>query len=89
MTEIDEIKKAIGNKNVVVGGDRTIKALKLGTASKIFLASNCKEEIKEEIVRLASLENVSVSELDVSNDELGIIYKKQFPIGVISFVNEK
>ena len=85
---LDELKKSIGNKNVVVGTDRTLHALKLGKAVKVFLTKNCKDEIKEEVNKLASLGKVPVEELDISNEELGTLYKRPFLISVLSFVKE-
>lgn len=86
MSILDEIKKSVGNNNVIVGASRTLDALKLGNVSKVFVTSNCKQEVKSEIIKLASLSKAEVVELDISNEELGTLYKKPFSISVVCFI---
>jgi len=44
---LEEIKKALKDKNLTIGGDRVLKKAKLGKIKKIFVASNCEEKIKK------------------------------------------
>lgn len=60
-----------------------MKALKEGNIKKIFLASNVNPQILEDIEYYKELSGVEVVELKESNDELGIVCKKQFSISVI------
>jgi len=82
---IEDIKKAIKEKKIIIGTDRTIKALKLGKAEKVFLTSNCPEGVKEDIEHYGRLGNVKIIKLKQPNDELGTLCKKPFPISVLSF----
>lgn len=85
---MEEIKKFVKEKKVFIGADQTIKGLKIGKVSKVFLASNCQKEARGDIKRYAKLSNAEVVELDVPNDELGVICKKQFSISIIGVKKE-
>lgn len=78
-----ELKKLVENKKLLLGTDRTMKEMKMGKVKKIFLASNCKKEIKEDILHDAKQAGVEVSQLDVNNEELGVVVKKPFAVSVI------
>lgn len=81
-----EIKKLLGSEKLVIGTDRVVKNLKLGKLEKVFLSSNCESEIVESIKRYSSMTETEVSELDISNNELGVFCKKQFSVSVIGIL---
>jgi large subunit ribosomal protein L30e len=82
---IAEIKKALKTKGkAVIGTARTIKKLKLGKVEKVYLTSNCPDEVKEDIKYYAKLSGAKVVQLKQPNDELGIVCKKPFAISVLS-----
>ena len=85
MTNIDEIKKALKEKKVIIGTSRTIKSLRLGKVEKVFLTSNCPSDVKEDIECYSRLGKIKVVKLKQPNVELGIVCKKPFPISVLSF----
>jgi large subunit ribosomal protein L30e len=85
MTNVDDIKKKIKEEKVIIGTERTIKALKLGKVEKVFLTSNCPSDVKEDIEHHAKLAKIKVVKLKQPNVELGVICKKPFPISVLSF----
>ena len=62
----------------------TIKGLRSGKISEVFLSSNCPESVREDISRYAEMADAKVSELSQSNEELGAICRKPFLISVIS-----
>ena len=86
---VTEIKKILKTKNFIIGSDRGIKSLKLGRTEKVFLVSNCKEEVQEEVEKLAKLGNVEIIVLKQPNDELGILCKKPFSISMLSVIKTK
>jgi len=61
-----------------------LKNLKLAKVAKVLLASNCPSDLKETVERYAKMSKVDVEQLDVPNDELGIICRKHFFISVMS-----
>jgi|TARA_B100001971_G_C18164085_1_gene523137 ribosomal protein L30E len=80
---MDELTKALDEKTLVLGKDRTLKKLKKGEVSKVFLANNCSDKIKEEILK--NKNKTEIIELDISNEELNIRCKKPFNISVLSY----
>ena len=86
LKEIEEIKKALADGNVMIGTERTLKGLKLGKVEKVFVTSNCSADVKEQIEHYAGLAKVKVVMLKQPNDELGALCKKPYAISVLSFV---
>ena len=80
---ITEIKKGIKDKKVLIGTARTIKNLKLGRLQKVFLTSNCPASVKSSVEHYSKLSNCKIEQLDIPNDELGVVCKKQFSISVL------
>jgi len=81
-TIVDEIKKIVNTDKAVVGTNETIKALKTGKIAKVFLTSNCPDEVKKDVEYYAGLSTVEVIELPIPNDELGVVCRKPFLISV-------
>ncbi len=79
-----ELKKILKEGKFIIGTDKTIKALREGNLKKIYLSSNCRGDIKSKIERYTKISKVDVEILNVSNEELGTLAKKQFSISVIS-----
>lgn len=77
---LSELRKVLKEKKVIFGTSVTLKNLKRGKASKVFLASNCPDDIKKEIKSY----NVEVIELKIASDELTMICKRSHPISVLS-----
>jgi len=77
---LNELKKTLKDKKVTYGSKVTLKNLKRGKVNKVFLASNCPEEIKEEIKSYG----VEVVELEIPSDELALVCKRLHPISVLS-----
>jgi ribosomal protein L30E len=80
---VDEIKKVLKSKAIIIGANRALKALKSGELAKIFLASNASEELVKDVEYYASINKTEVEKLGIPNDELGIICKKPFLIACI------
>jgi large subunit ribosomal protein L30e len=77
-----EIKKHINDKKLVLGTRSTIKNMKLGRLEKVFITSNCSENVKNDINYYSSISNCKVEQLNIPNEELGVICKKQFSVSV-------
>mgnify|MGYP001602334314 CR=1 FL=1 len=80
---MEEITKLVKAKKAVVGTQLTLKFLKEGKLSKVYLSANAPLEVKDDIKTYAAISGVEIVELDVPNDELGVICKKPFPISVL------
>ena len=79
MGSVEDIRKGLERKKIILGTDRVIKNLKLGKIVKVYLSSNCPDDVKEEVKRY----KVEVVELKQPNDELGALCKKQFSVSVL------
>jgi ribosomal protein L30E len=88
---VDEIKKNLKTKILVIGADRVLKALKNKELIKVFLASNAPESFVKDVEYYANLTKVEVEKLSMPNDELGVVCKKPFSIASIGMkqVSEK
>ncbi|MEK6857188.1 MAG: ribosomal L7Ae/L30e/S12e/Gadd45 family protein [Nanoarchaeota archaeon] len=80
----NELKKWTTEKKLVVGTLRTMKLLKQGKISKIFVTKNIPLTVKKDLQRNAKVANTEVLELDLTNEQLGLALKKPFLISVIS-----
>ncbi|MBT4935956.1 50S ribosomal protein L30 [Candidatus Woesearchaeota archaeon] len=83
-----EIKKQLQEGKVQVGTESVIKGLKKGTLSKVFVAKNCPENVKSDIQHYVQLGNVELVELTMTNEELGVLCKKNFFVSVLGILGE-
>lgn len=81
---ISEIRKLLKEKKIIIGTGRTLKDLKLGKTSKIYLSTNCSEETLDTIKHYSKISKTSITKLKYPNDELGILCKKPYSISVLS-----
>lgn len=80
---MQEIRKNLDAKTLVIGYDAVIKGIRKGTIKKVFYATNLPEDKLEEINKYASFTKIPVESAKVSNEELGVICKKSFLISIV------
>ena len=80
---VEEFKKLQAADKLVIGKEETVKLLRQGKAQKIFLASNCDPQVKDDIGQYCKLGNIECVELSQSNDEIGVLCRKPFAISVV------
>ena len=78
-----DLKKLLKTDKVVLGTQRTLKLLKVGSATNVFLSSNCPDDIKKDIEYYAKLAGVPIIYLKQPNDELGTLCKKPYAVSVL------
>lgn len=83
-----EIRKNIENKKIIIGTKSTMKNLKLGKVEKVYVTNNCPEEDRKKIELYSKLSKVKIEMIGYSNEELGVICKKSYPISVASLIKE-
>lgn len=83
MSVIAEIKKLLDSDKLIIGAQRTLKALRAGEIEKVYVAVNPKPELGRDVAEYAKLSDVEVVDTAVPNDELGTLCKKPYPISVI------
>ncbi|MCK4669784.1 MAG: ribosomal L7Ae/L30e/S12e/Gadd45 family protein [Nanoarchaeota archaeon] len=84
---IEDLKERIAKKLVTIGTEATLKNLRQGNLEKVFITKNCPEKVRDDIKDFK--EDVEIVELDKTNEELGVMCKKQYAISVLGFLKEK
>lgn len=81
-----EIRQALTTGKVVLGKDGSIKALKLGRAKLVILASNCPAEVREDVRYYSRLAGAAVHDYEGDSAELGLACGKPFMVSVMAVV---
>lgn len=76
-----EIRKLLSADALIIGTERSLKALRAGKLQKIILASNCSAETRAAIESAKG--KAVVVDAKETNDELGVLCKKPFRIAVL------
>jgi len=79
---VEEIKKHLSEKRIVIGAETTVKQLKQGRLDAVFLCSNLPQAVKDDLAHHCGLSKTRLIQLEQSNEELGVICKKPFPISM-------
>ncbi|MFC1800967.1 ribosomal L7Ae/L30e/S12e/Gadd45 family protein [Nanoarchaeota archaeon] len=86
MAKVDEeklLKEAVKEKKLVIGTEQVMKLLKKGKLKKVYLSSNCPEEVVSEVEHYSKLTGVTVVRLERPNKDLGTFCKKPFSVSVL------
>lgn len=81
---IAEIKKELDKNNVIIGYKEVVKAVKNNLVTKVFFASNIEDHKKEELDKYCKITKVDLTDINLPNDELGIVCKKAFHISALA-----
>jgi len=81
---LEILRKDLKTREMIFGADRTIKLLKNGKIERVYLASNCSDSNKNDILYYSKLAGIEAEELEESNEDLATICKKPFNISVVS-----
>ncbi len=84
-----KIRKLMASKKLIIGSDRTIKALRAGRLSRIFLSSTCADGTEAALTKYAGLAGVTIKKLKLPSDEIGVVCKKPFAISVLGVLKGK
>jgi len=84
-----EIRKFLAAKRLVIGSERTLKALRSGKLSKVFLSATCSSLVEESIKRYEDIAGVEIKKLSLPSDEVGVLCKKPFGISVLGVLKSK
>ena len=81
-----ELREALKQKNkVIIGTEKTLKLLKKGQLTIVYMSSNCPNHVKQDVEHYAKLHEIKIIKLNESNEELGVICKKPFSISILGF----
>jgi large subunit ribosomal protein L30e len=83
LISMDELKLGLKNNNLIIGTKRTIKAIRTGEVSKVFMASNCPDMLAEDVEHYCGLTDIPIEKLEADCNELGSVCKKPFFVSVV------
>ena len=78
----------MAKKRLVIGAESSIKSLKMGKVSKIYLSNNCQKVIQADVERYAKIGKIDLEILNKSGEEIGVMCKKPFSISVLCVLGE-
>jgi len=79
----NNIKKLTETNKIVLGTKVSLKELKAGNLSKVYISSNAPQEVKDDFEHYAKLSSTPLEQTTISNEDFGIICKKSFLISVV------
>jgi len=79
----EEIRKNLATKKLVIGTDETLKNIRKGLITKVYVASNCSEDLMNDLRRYSKMSGFEILETKLPNDELGAVCKKPFNIALL------
>ena len=82
---MSRLTDALKSEKIIYGEERILKLLKSGKIKTVFLASNVKKNVEDEVDNLAKLSKVEIIKLTIPNNEVGVICKKPFSISVLGY----
>lgn len=82
--DMKDLKAKLQDGKTIIGKERVLKHLREKNLAKVFLASNCPKDLKEDITTFAHMAKVPVIDLTLNNEELGLFCKKNFFIAVLA-----
>lgn len=79
-----EIRQVVDTGKVILGRDKSLKAIRLGEAKLVIVASNCPSEVLVDIKRYGGLANIPVHIFGRDSAELGVACGKPFLVNVLA-----
>lgn len=84
--ESEEIRKELESGKLVIGTEVSLKELKKSNLAKVYVSSNCPEDILGDLEHYAPLANTELIKLIIPNDELGVVCKKPFAVSILGLL---
>ena len=81
---LEDLQKAVRDQKIIVGAKHTLRALKEGNITRVFLATNCPDTLRKDIIHYARLAKAEVEQLSQASDEVSLLCKKNFLVSVVS-----
>lgn len=79
----EEIRKNLTTKKLIIGTDETMKNIRKGLIIKVYVASNCSEDLMKDLRRYSKMSGFEIFDTKLPNDELGAVCKKPFNIALL------
>ncbi|MCS7108020.1 MAG: 50S ribosomal protein L30e [Sulfolobales archaeon] len=83
----NEIKNVLKSGKAVLGINRSLKAVMLGRAKAVIVASKIPKNYDDDIRRYANLSGIPVINFSGSSRDLGLVCGKPFPVSAIAILD--
>lgn len=83
----NEIKGLVKSGKVILGSKSSLKAIKLGKAKAVIVASKIPKELNDDVRYYAKLSNIPVIIYPKTSVELGLVCGKPFPVSIIAITD--
>ncbi len=80
------IRMAVRTGKVILGSKRTIQLIKQGKAKLAIIASNCPDQIKNDLEYYCKLSNIPIYVYDGTSWDLGAVCGKPFMVAVMAII---
>ena len=88
MEALAELRKQVSGGKLVIGTAKVMKLLKQDKLARVFVASNSLPYVKDSINQYGQKGGCEVVQLEIPNDEFGVLCKKPFSIpGILKSTN--
>jgi len=77
------IKESLKDNKLIIGRNKSLKALKNGKINRLILAINAPKTLQEQVGHLCTVGGVEIMTFEGSNLELGSVCRKPFGIMVL------
>ncbi len=82
-----EILQAVSTGKVVIGSERSLKAIKTGQAKLIIASSNCARDVLSDVRHYSKLANLRVHLFDGDSRALGLACGKPFFVNMLAILD--
>lgn len=82
-----EIKNIVRTGKYILGSKRSLKAVLMGKARAVIIASKIPPAIETDIVHYAKLGGIPIIKYPGTSHELGLVCGRQFPVSVIAVLD--
>lgn len=79
-----DIRKLLEQDKLIIGYNEVRQAVADSAVSAVYVASNAEDERKSAMVDYCDLSDISLTELEVRNDQLGTMCRKPFAISFLA-----
>ncbi len=86
--ELLRLKEKVQQGKAVIGAERVLKGIRSKKLVEVFVSRNCPQKIREDILLYSDLVGIPVTGLELDNEELGILCKKNFFVSVLGIAGE-
>ena len=80
----DELKRAISTGKFLLGSRSVLREVGHGRAKLVVISSNCPENLKAEITKLASFSKIPVIQHPKNGVDLGVLCGKPFTVSTMA-----